>query len=102
MMTLGNATVSACGAYVLLMDLCERIEIVGEVRARKAEVNEIEIAVVPHDLSKFLAHVKREFTVILDNDMETVFLNRGAVITVIKLKRENWGSLNAFNEKKAA
>ena len=91
-MTKGYAAVHACGAYVLLEDRCKRIEIVGDILARKAEVHEIELLVIPKDELDFRNYIAREFEVLASTEMEITFLHRGEMVAVTITSARAWAT----------
>lgn len=98
-MTIGYASIHACGVYVLLQDHCSMIAIIGEVLERKPVVHNIELAIIPKDDKKFLEMIDEEFDLISQNEFEIEFMHRGERITLTKVKKESWSS---FVERKAA
>ena len=98
-MTIGYASIHACGVYVLLQDYCSMIAIIGQVLERKPVVTEIELAVIPKDDKAFLEFLDKEFDILSQNEFEIEFMHRGERITLTKVRKESWTS---FVERKAA
>lgn len=89
--SLGMASMTAGGVYIALLPLCERIEIVGEIRLGKHEISVIEFLVIPKALEQLQKGLEERYGPMLSfSDFELEFKADESSVVVTVTTLENW------------
>lgn len=90
-LSIGSACIQSGSVYVNLMNWCDRIEVIGQIRDGAPYVDELEFLVIPKSDEILRAGLEERYgSVISFDEFEIVFEYEGTQVSLIRATRESW------------